>query len=624
MTEVTLPVYAEIDAANVRRIAVGTEYRHKELIKQLPGAQYSAKDQTWKLPLGWATCLALRSQFGEELTIGPNLTEWSIKEFNERIAPCMALRQSTEAPGASSLYGYQRAGVAFLARARRALLADEMGTGKTRQSIMALQQIFTEYGENPFPCLVVAPNSTKISWKREAELVWPGLKVTVVKGSAAQRRKQLEEPAHIYVMNWESLRGHSRLAPYASIALKKCVECGGTDERVKHTTCETHPRELNQIKFQTVIGDEIHRSKDPKAKQTRAFWAATGDAPFRFGLSGTPIASAPDDLWTILHWLSPDEWPSRTKYIDRFCDISYNAFGAATVIGIKQHMEKEFFGGLDPRLRRMPKSLVLDFLPPVRSERRDVEMAPKQKKAYEQMRDQMIAELNDGDVYTTTNPLTKAMRMLQFASSYAELQTRFNERTQKNEEFVRLADPSCKLDAFMDDIPDFGEDSVVVFAVSRQLINMLSARLTKANIPHGLITGEQDGDQRQQHMDDFQAGKTRFILCTIAAGGTGITLTKGRIAVFLQRSWSMIENYQAEARIHRIGSEQHESVLMIDYITAGTLEEVVIGAVERKSAQLERILRDKSLLEIALKDNHVEHTDQDKKIELEETGEDAA
>ena len=262
-----------------------------------------------------------------------------------------------------------------------------------------------------------------------------------------------------------------------------------------------------------------------------------------------------------MHWLSPDEWPGKTAYMDRFCDIAYNAFGAATVMGVKHHMEAEFFGGLDPRLRRMPKALVLDFLPPVRSERRDVEMAPKQKKAYEQMRDQMVAELKDDELYQTTSPLTRVMRMLQFASSYAEIERveRFNQKTQKMEidEYVRLHDPSCKLDAFMNDIDDFGEDSVVVFAVSRQLIEMLSARMTKANIPHGLITGAQDADERQQHMDDFQAGKTKFILCTIAAGGTGITLTKARVAVFLQRDWSMINNYQAEARIHRIGSEQH-------------------------------------------------------------------
>lgn len=595
-----MTVQAEIDEADPRRITLRTEWKHKELVKQLPGSNWSNKDNCWKLPLGWATCLALRTVFADELEVGPKLLEWSVREYSERVAPCLALRDATEAPGADSLYPYQRAGVAFLARAKRALLADEMGTGKTRQSIMALQQIYMN-GENPFPCLVVAPNSTKISWKREAEAVWPGLTVNVIKGSAAQRRKQLEEGAHIYVMNWEQLRGHSRLAPYGGLALKKCVECGGTDERIKHTSCEVHPRELNGIEFKSVIADEVHRSKDPKAKQTRALWAATGAAQIRFALSGTPIASAPDDLWTVLHWMSPEEWPSKTKYIDRFCDISYNAFGAATVIGIKRHMEKEFFGALDPRMRRMPKALVLSFLPPVLMERRDVEMGAKQKKAYEQMRDQMIAELDDGDLLTTTSPLTRVMRLLQFASSYATMETIFNERTQKDEQFAKLADPSAKLDAFMDDLQDFGDDSVVVFAVSRQLIEMLSERMTKKGIPHGLITGAQNGDERQRHMDDFQDGRVKFILCTIAAGGTGITLTRGRVAVFLQRSWSMIDNYQAEARVHRIGSEQHETITIVDYVTAGTVEEIVIDSVERKSQQLEAILRDKDLLHKAIK-----------------------
>ena len=38
------------------------------------------------------------------------------------------------------------------------------------------------------------------------------------------------------------------------------------------------------------------------------------------------------------------------------------------------------------------------------------------------------------------------------------------------------------------------------------------------------------------------------------------------------------------------------------------MEEVVIDAVERKSRALERVLRDKSLLEIAMKDNHVDES----------------
>lgn len=590
-----MSVYAEIDPTDAGRIAVSTAYKWKDVIKRIPGTRWHTKDNLWKLPLGWAGCLALRGEFGLELEIGPNLAAWALNEKLTRIDVCLSLRTALEAEGSASLYPFQRAGVAFMAAAERALLADEMGTGKTRQTIMTWMQLLMQ-GKNPFPALVVCPNSTKIPWQREAEQVWPGLKVVVVKGSAVARRKQLETPAHVYVMNWEALRGHSRLAPYGGISLVKCVECGGLDERVTVTRCQTHERELNQMTFNTVVADEIHRSKDPKAQQTRALWAATGDAAFRFALSGTPIADAPDDLWTVLHWLSPEEWPSRTKYIDRMCDISYNAFGAATVIGVKHDKEAEFFGALDPRMRRMPKAAVLPFLPPIQHEIRTVEMVPKQKKAYEQMRDQMVAELDNNDLVVTTSPLTRVLRMLQFSSSFATLETTYNPDTQKDESRVLLSDPSSKLDTFMDDMKDFGDSSVVVFAVSRQLIEMLSARLEKNKIPHGLITGAQNSDERQQHMDDFQAGRTKYILCTIAAGGTGITLTAGRIGVFLQRSWSMIDNNQAEARLHRIGSERHDFITMIDYITENTVEETVIQAVKGKTDRLEMILRDRELL----------------------------
>jgi len=72
-------------------------------------------------------------------------------------------------------------------------------------------------------------------------------------------------------------------------------------------------------------------------------------------------------------------------------------------------------------------------------------------------------------------------------------------------------------------------------------------------------------------------------------------LTKGSTAVFLQRSWSMIENQQAEARVHRIGSERYDFIRIIDYVTLGTCQEVVIKAVAEKTDQLQKILRDEEL-----------------------------
>jgi len=264
-------------------------------------------------------------------------------------------------------------------------------------------------------------------------------------------------------------------------------------------------------------------------------------------------------------------------------------------------MEKEFYDAINPRMRRMLKKIVLPWLPDMMFERRDIEMSTKQKKAYDQMRDLMIAELEGGEAITAPSPLTQTIRLLQFASSFAEINV--DETT--GETRVRLAEPSCKVDALMNDIEnkDFGDDSVAVCAVSRQLIELLSAEMTKAKIPHGLITGAQDEDERQQAVDDFQSGKIKWILFTAQAGGVGITLTAARRLVMLQRPWSLVDHKQALDRVHRIGSEIHDSVIITDYVTEGTIEERVLQVLETKADNFEQIVRDKTALLALLKDD---------------------
>lgn len=601
-----MSIYCEISTTDPTKIVVNGPYRFKDLIKGLPGSKYN-KEQ-WTVPLSWQTCLALRGTFRDELTLGEELTAWATKHYAERIAPALALRDATEADGYPGLYPYQRAGVHFLSTAKRALLCDGLGSGKTFTSFAAIRNLCENLQEDVFPLLIVAPNSTKIAWKRAIEVIWPGLTVTIIAGSAAQRKKQFKEPSHVYIINWESVKSHSRLAPYGSVALKRCPECGGKDPKVKAAACEVHLKELNHIEFRAVIVDEAHRMKSASSKQTRAIKAATGDAEYRFALTGTPIANAPDDLWSILNWLYPEAYPSKTKYIDRFLSVAYNNWGAATVVGVRPEMEEEFFKGLDPILRRMPKEIVLPFLPPVVYERRDVEMSPKQKKAYEQMRDQMIADI-DGELLISLSPLTRMTRLLQFAASYAEVEnvTVINKETGEEEikQNVTLSEPSATLDAFMDDIEGFGDESVVVFSPSKQMINLLAARFDKAKIRYGRITGDEEDYERQLHMDNFQDGKIQFILCTTGAGGTGVTLTRARIAVYLGRPWSGIDSEQSEGRIHRIGSEIHDKIIYRDYVTSGTVQMAVFEALTEKTHQLQTILRDADLMRKIIEENEM-------------------
>lgn len=610
-----MTVFAELDE-ETQHIVLKADWRDKELCKQIPGASWKAKQERWTLPVSWSGCLALRSTFRNQLEIGPKLTDWALADRSQRVEPAISLREATDATGDPKLFPHQRAGVEFLAAAGQALLADEPGLGKTAQAIRGLAER-QKKGYPVFPALVVSPNTIKKNWEREFAEWWPGVNVQVVSGTAVQRRKQFapfitpqegEPVPHVLVMNWESLRAHSRLAPYGSTALLKCPEHGGVDEKVTPARCEVHERELNKIEFNSVIADEIHRAKDPKSKQTRALWAASGHAETRFALTGTPIATDVTDLWSILHWLRPEEWPTKSRWIDRMVDTMMNAFGGMMVLGIKPTMSDEFYSAINPRMRRMLKAVVLPWLPEVVNERRDVEMPAKQAKAYAQMRDSFIAELENGEILTAPSVLTQTMRLLQFASSYAELEEvevtdpETGEITSKV--ITTLSEPSGKLDALMDDIKsgDFGDDSVAVSAVSRQLINLLSARLSKEKIPHGLITGDQSADERQQAMDDFQAGRIKWILFTAQAGGVGITLTAARRLVRLQRPWSLVDDKQVNDRVHRIGSEIHDSIIIMDYTTENTQEERVREVLDVKGSSFEEVVQDKAQLLKLLKD----------------------
>ena len=595
-----MSVYVELDESGTSML-VRAPARYKELTSGIPGSYWSAKDSIWRIPVSWSGSLALRSTYRDELEVGPKLKEWMKNEYETRVLPSFQLKDFEGVEDETSdLYPHQVAGVAFLATARRAILADEPGLGKTAQAIRAVAEIYRS-GENPFPVLVVSPNTIKTNWQREFAKWWPGIRVQVINGTATERRKQFDTwykaeddstKPHVFVINWESLRTHSRLASFGNIALVSCTEHGGIDEKISATRCEKHPKELNGIEFGAVIADEIHRAKDPRSKQSRALQAASGNADVRFALTGTPIAESVVDLWAILHWLNEKEWPTKTKWMDRMVDSVENMFGGIHVTGIKPHMKDEFFASTDPRIRRMLKKAVLKFLPPVINEERYVEMSAKQKKAYKDMKKHMIAEVGGG-VALATSHLVQIARLLMFTVAYAEVV--YNEKT--GEEEIKMSEPSATLDAIMDDITsgDFGDDSIAISAGgpgSKQILNLLSARLEKAGIRHGMITGDLSADIRQKSIDEFQSGEVKYILYTVQAGGVGVTLTKARRLLRVMRPFSLVDDIQANDRVHRIGSEQHDSIIITDYIVADTVQQRVQEILNEKAEQAEEVMRD--------------------------------
>lgn len=525
-------------------------------------------------------------------------------------------------PG-KQLFEYQQADVLHLAQIRRGLLLNGMGMGKSPVTTSTLR-VLSVTGENVFPSLIVCPNSMKGTWQREWATWWPGIRTEVLDGTKNARLDQIKRvetgESQVLIANWESLRGHSRLAGYGSMRLRACVICQpamaeGMDEKEitrSANSCERCPRELNAITWRSIVADEVHRAKDPTAKQTRALWAlATEETGIRFALTGTPIADAPDDLWAALHFIDPKQWPVKTKFVDRWCQTVYNPFGGVTVVGLKPETKDEFFRITDPYVRRVPKELVLSQLPPKLYSTRYVEMSPKQKKAYDTMRDDMVTELEHEIEETgrlvATSPMTQHLRLGQFASAYGELYTVKvkNPDTGQMEDKVkvRLTEPSNKLDALDEILDEMHGKPVAIFAQSRQLIELAAKRLEKQNILYTMLVGGQSSEERTASIARFQNGTVRVMLATIQAGGTGVTLTAASVLVFLNRTWSNIENTQAEDRVHRIGSEIHDNVTIVDIITRGTIEEKQREVLTEKQGRADEFTRDRETMLRLLKGN---------------------
>lgn len=551
---------AEIE--DEKRIRVTVSFRERDLIKAVPGAKWSRDGDVWYTPLSWPVCVALRGIFGEELEVGEKLTDWGWKEsdfIREAMLCAGGLgRKATEFKG---LYPYQRLGVEFLNHVRSAVLADSPGLGKTLQTLATLEDC------ESYPALIVCPKSVKVSWRDTFALWAPHRKVVVVEANKKARQFRDAENADVVIVNWDLLRTSSRVVGYSSIRL--------TDK-------DREPGPLNKV-WGAVVADEAHKAKDPKSKQTRALWAVRASADRALALTGTPVANDPRDFWSLLHFVEPNEWPGRSQFMDRYCLLSNNYWGGVDVLGLKPETRDEFYNVTGHRFIRRTKSRVLKDLPSKTYTVRFAPMLPAQKKAYDDMVKNQVAWLDEAPV-AAFNPLTVTTRLLQFASASATVQ---------EDGTVTLSKPSSKINELLEFLEESGDQQVVVFAVSRQLIDLAEQALLDAMIPCTRITGKENERQREANKASFVNGAARVMLMTMGAGGTGLDGLQeaSSLMVFLQRSYNYVENVQAEDRLHRIG--QHSALTIVDIITPGTLEETaVLPALQRKESMANEITRD--------------------------------
>jgi SNF2 domain-containing protein/helicase-like protein len=536
------------------------------------------------LPLTWATVTqvawSFNGAYGSARWVPlPRLREWILAEFTRRSAPPEPLK--AEFPPGLVLRDYQEEAASMIAAARKFLLLDDPGLGKSVETIAGLAEIQARGGDI-FPMVILVPSwDVATVWQREIAIWMPGWR-TVRWGGVSGGVRDMREALN---------RAGILITTYATNRID------ASDVRGP----------LAALRPVTVVGDEVHLCKatalyTAKGNSTvsAAYRRTCAHAENIVELSGTLITQDTGDVYVPVAAPWPLDFPDRKRFTDRYLETSRAEYGEPKVEGLAPLAEPEFRAVLMGHMRRVAKADVLTQLPAKIYSVRYVDIPPEWRAAYDGMEADMLAELPDSDdELPAFDTLTRFGRLSQLACSAADVEV-----TEEPDAFgfpkkhyqVTLRAPSWKADVLLEILAERRGHPVAVFAPSRQLIEIAGEYCEKAGYKVGYVTGTTAGRARTAAIDGFQAGQLDVIALTTGAGGTGITLTAAGTAVFLQRPW-LGESIQSEDRIHRIGSEIHEhGVEIIDIISRNSIDDRRRELLREHAGQLADFVRDSRLI----------------------------
>lgn len=209
----------------------------------------------------------------------------------------------------STLYPFQERGVDLIeAGGFRAILGDEVGLGKTVQSLAAVDR-YTRPSDPPGPVVVVCPSHLKINWRREVAKHLGG-RVELLSGERAPPDKLPPvDPNQTYVLNYDILIPGGETTRAAG----KAVRRPGWPARTQ-PPADSWTAWLGALRPRWLIADEAQMLGDPTSNRTRAVRWLARRAPKVLLLTATPMQNRPADLWTLLNIVRPATFNSRMEF----------------------------------------------------------------------------------------------------------------------------------------------------------------------------------------------------------------------------------------------------------------------------------------------------------------------
>ncbi|KAL7751398.1 hypothetical protein RI367_003258 [Sorochytrium milnesiophthora] len=454
----------------------------------------------------------------------------------------------------NQLRQYQLDGVNWLVfcwlNRNSSIMADEMGLGKTVQSVAFLNELWSRFNVRG-PFLVVAPLSTVPHWEREFR-AWTDMNVIVYHGNATSRNLIVDTEYY-----WKDQNGQHYPDVFRFDVLITTYEMAMAGEK-----------QLKPIQWRACVLDEAHKLKNKTSKISELLKLFHMD--HKVLLTGTPLQNSLDELWALLNFMDPVNFPSEEQFMAHYGSLKSSADVERLQMLLKPLM-----------LRRLKEDVEKSI--PIKEETVvEVELTNIQKKWYRAILERNFSMLKKGSKGRDAMPslinivmeLRKCCIHPYLLHGAEDIITQEASAHTPEEQYRCMIQASGKLvllDKLLKKLRDGGH-KVLIFSQMTKCLDILGDYLRGQNLHYERIDGNIRGTERQAAIDRFSQPDSEsfvFLLCT-RAGGVGINLTAADTAIIFDSDWNPQNDLQAQARCHRIG--QTKPVQIYRLITRNTYE----------------------------------------------------
>jgi len=446
------------------------------------------------------------------------------------------------------LYNFQKKGVLYLYAAKKCILGDNTGLGKTIQIIGLIQAIQNLEKNQNNRWILVVPPSTILQWMTEWEKFSTLEPLTLGIGNRRERISHyMMQGWQFYIMSYQILwRDWEEVA---DLGIKNWVFDDAHFFR-HHNTKTAH-----------IIKDYLIKGANRVILST-----------------ATPIMKDVRDLHSLLEGIGLRHvFGSQIGFENHYCQIRKTrhilkdgrAFWKKEVVGLRNKTELK--AKLNPYYLMRTFEDVGEELPKLVVKTVRLRLHKDQIKIHEQLRKRMIKAWDSGQFRTVRNKGFHSMRQV-----CSGTQTMGFEK-----------DVSSKLDAIEQFIADkLGrKDKVIIYSFYKQTVYTICERLKKMNrTDFEYITGDiTDKHERERIKQRFLTEKDCRILVGTDAIKTGINLQSARYLIMVDLILNPQEIVQLIGRMRRLGSKEKHVVLYV-LLCKGTIEEGIWNRLKWEAA----------------------------------------